>query len=157
MTKSKKPDHNICVIKRAELESATTGEAIDHMGPNAVNDPLYKLQPITLEAGATLVSAALWTAHKDNPNLRALDRFLTVYDSAEEAFSKMSQGQLLKVVKVSRHGALLRRWHELEQASSKPRMAVIKALVERLRLYGDFAPIQFDARDAMPKLAASGA
>jgi hypothetical protein len=137
----------VLVVKMASITQHETGESWPHDYAASICDLHYRLPPLGLEAGATLVSAGLWADHVEakSPGLTKLTESgeITVHGSAAAAFANLSINELRKVIAVTRHGLVLREWEQLEQASDRPRKVVLEALRERLRLYRDHAPLDY--------------
>lgn len=137
----------ICVVYGGSVNGVDTGDQWPHEGPAVVSSRDYKLDPLTLEAGASLVDAALYQAHLDanSPGLEhlVLCGSVTTYATAEEALASIPASQLRRVLGVTRHGALLRQWEAIESQAARPRAVILDDIRGRLRLYRDHAPEQF--------------
>jgi len=114
-----------------------------HESGTTISDRAYKLAPLTLHAGATEVDAALWADHvaAKSPGLVDLDErgCLEVFRSPAAVLAR-PVAYIRKVVKVTRHGRVLRAWEKSEAARDEPRRRILAGIRERVRIFGDYAP-----------------
>jgi len=127
-----------------------------HESGNVISDRAYKLTPITLHAGATEVDAALWADHVEakSPGLVHLDEAgsLEVFRSPAAVLARPA-AYLRKVIKVTRHGRVLRAWEAAERKRDQPRKRLLAGIVERVRIFGDHAPPTMLSMTALEKVA----
>lgn len=132
----------VCVVKMAHI-TGSDGESIPHDYSVTIYDSDLKLAPLELEGGATAVPAGLLADHIEagSPGWRHLDSLgeVRVYESVAAAFAALHTAELRKVIAVTRHGAVLREWEQIEQAGESRRI-ILAEIRERLRLWADHKP-----------------
>lgn len=133
----------VCVLKMATIEGED-GESLPHEYSSTIFDLDYKLVPLDLEAGATAVDAGHLYDHVEakSPWLASAlaSGEVRVYESVEVAFASLRVAELRDVIKVTRHGAVLRAWERIEQ-DGEARRLILGEIRERLRLWSDHKPL----------------
>ena len=138
-TKSLAPDDKICVLRNTTIGDKS--DPVPHKGTQFYHHG--DAGTLTLGPGCTYTTAGKLAAFEGHWLLKMQREAgeVLVFESAAALLDKPT-AELRRIFEITQHGEVLREWEAAERKRATPRTNLLAQLHERIRLWGNWAPVQ---------------